>query len=84
MITFWAHFFGLDNGSSIGYLFWSGIGSDISEIALIGAVITLYRKHQCHIGGCWRIARHPVEDTGVIVCAKHHPRGAPTVEDLTK
>jgi hypothetical protein len=81
MITFLVQFFGLDNGSSVGYLFWSGIGSDLSEIALIGALIGIYRKHQCHIDRCWRLARHPTGN-GIVVCAKHHPQGPPSPADL--
>lgn len=56
------------------YGFWSGFGSDIGEVALIGAVVAMYRKHNCHVKGCWRIAHFPIEGTPFIVCRKHHPK----------
>ena len=31
------NFFGVNNETGYGYAFWSGIGSDIGEFALIGA-----------------------------------------------
>lgn len=55
------------------YGFWSGFGSDIGELAIIGAVIGMYRKHNCHVKGCFRIAKHPVEGTSFCACKKHHP-----------
>lgn len=60
-------------GSPAYYNFWSGFGSDLGEVAIIGGVVAMYRKHNCHVTGCWRIARHPVEGTPYIVCRKHHP-----------
>lgn len=74
VVTFWAavgHFFGLDNGSGPNYLWWSGIGSDISEVAIVGGLIALYRRHVCHLDGCHRIARHTVGPYAV--CTRHHP-----------
>jgi hypothetical protein len=73
-----AHFFGLDNLSGPFYGFWSGIGSDIGEVTVIGAALSIYWKHNCHVKGCWRIGRHQVEGTPHVVCQKHHPDGAPT------
>lgn len=55
------------------YGFWSGFGSDIGEVAIIGGLLSVFRKHNCHVKGCLRIGKHPVEGTGFIVCAKHHP-----------
>lgn len=55
------------------YGFFSGFGSDLGEIALVGGFIALYRKHNCHVKGCWRIAHHEVEGTPWKVCRKHHP-----------
>ncbi|WP_040829587.1 hypothetical protein [Nocardia jiangxiensis] len=76
------HIIGLDNPSGYWYLFWSGLGSDITEFAVIGALLGVLRKYNCHIHGCWRIGRHPVADTTYIVCRKHHPDGAVKVSDL--
>lgn len=67
------------------YGFWSGFGSDIGEIALLGALVGIYRKHNCHVKGCWRISRHRVEGTPWTVCRKHHPgiaNGAPTAAQV--
>ena len=59
------------------YNFWSGIGSDLGEATLIGAVsIGLYtglRKVNCHTKGCWRIGHYPLEGTPYHLCAHHHP-----------
>ena len=64
------------------YGFWSGFGSDLGELAIIGGLIGIYRKHNCHVKGCWRIGRHPVEGTDFTVCRPHHPDKAPTAADL--
>lgn len=72
-------------GSGPWYGFWSGAGSDIGEVAIIGGLATLIRHHQCHARGCWRIKRHPVDGTPYVVCRKHHPDlhgPAPTVADI--
>jgi len=82
-MTAWlAHVLGLDNLSGPYYGFWSGIGSDISELALFGALMGLLRKHNCHIRGCWRLGRHPIGGTTWVVCARHHPAGAPRRSDV--
>ena len=67
-------FFGITNEAGPGYGFWSGFGSDLGEFALVGAVIGTYRKHMCHVDGCWRIQRHVVEGTPYVVCRRHHPK----------
>ncbi|MDE2469867.1 MAG: hypothetical protein KGL35_14290 [Bradyrhizobium sp.] len=77
-----AHFLGLDNLSGPFYGFWSGAGSDITELALIGGLIAAYRKHNCHIKGCWRIGKRNVDGTSLIVCHKHHPENPPSLSDL--
>lgn len=75
-----AHWLGMDNGSGPIYLAWSGWGGDLSSLAIFGALMRLYRHNNCHVHGCWRIGRHPVEGTPYVTCAKHHPDGAPTHE----
>jgi hypothetical protein len=77
------HFFGLDSASGTAYLAWSGILSDIGEIAIIGGLIGLYRKHACVVHRCWRIGRHGTA-AGHNVCRRHHPDGAPTHSDVIK
>jgi hypothetical protein len=64
---------GTVNESGPYYGFWSGFGSDMGEVVLFGAVITMYRKHSCHVHRCWRMARHPVDGTPYVVCRRHHP-----------
>lgn len=66
------------SGAPPNYNFWSGAGSDISEIALIGAVFAGWHRVNCHTKGCWRIGRQRVEGTTFVVCRKHHPDGKPT------
>jgi hypothetical protein len=49
------HVFGLDNASGSWYLFWSGIGSDLTYVMVF---VAAWRHLNCHEPGCWRIARH--------------------------
>ena len=46
---------GLDDPGSSWYLFWSGLGSDLGELAIVA---TLFHHLNCHQPGCLRIARH--------------------------
>ena len=55
-----------------GYQFWSGIGSDLSEITLLAGLYMLYKKHNCHERWCWRLSWHP-DLSGHPVCKRHHP-----------
>lgn len=77
-----AHVLGLDDLAGPFYGFWSGFGSDLSELALLGAAYGLWRRHNCHVKGCWRIGRLPVEGTPHVVCQRHHPRGQPTHQQV--
>ena len=77
-----SHFLGLDNLSGPYYGFWSGVGSDLAEVTLVGAMLTLVRKYNCHVKWCWRVGRHPVEGTTYTVCRRHHPEGKPTAADI--
>ena len=72
-----ANLTGADNTTGVWYGFWSGFGSDLGEIAILGALISLYRKHNCHVRHCWRIARHDVAGTQWKTCRKHHPHSYP-------
>jgi len=76
------HVMGADNLSGPWYGFWSGFGSDLGEIAIIGGLISIYRRHNCHVKGCWRIGKHPVEGTTYVVCRQHHPDAAPTHQEV--
>jgi hypothetical protein len=61
------------------YNLWSGIVSDIGEITLVTAALTLiftmFRAHNCSVSSprfCWRFG-HPVVGTSFKACTKHHP-----------
>jgi hypothetical protein len=59
-----------------GYAFFSGIGSDLTEVLVLGGLIALYRKHNCNVKGCWRIQwREYVDADGTkhLWCRHHHP-----------
>jgi hypothetical protein len=56
-----------------GYQFWSGIGSDIGEITLIGLGFAWLHHHNCYERGCWRVQWHPHPVHGHPVCKRHHP-----------
>jgi hypothetical protein len=69
-------------GAPANYNFWSGFGSDLGELALIGGLVAIYKRHTCHVHRCWRIGRHQVEGTPHVVCRKHHPDGHLTAGDI--
>ena len=66
---------GTVNESGPYYVLWSGFGSDIGEIAIIGGLLQILHHHNCHVKGCWRIARHTYQMDGAEykLCRKHHP-----------
>lgn len=71
------HFLGVEPRTpSTAYNWWSGAGSDVAELAIIGGLVAIYRRHECHQDGCWLPGRHTVMDpaTGehVLRCRKHH------------
>jgi hypothetical protein len=72
------HFLGTDSGAGTAYLWWSGAGSDLGELAIIGGLLTVARRHNCEVHGCWRLGRHAVEGTGHRVCRRHNPEGTVT------
>lgn len=76
------HVLGVDDVSGRWYAFWSGFGSDIGEVAILGSLLAIVRKHNCHIHHCWRVGRLPVDGTPWSVCRKHHPTGPPSLPDL--
>lgn len=67
------------SSSPYWYNFWSGFGSDVGEVVLIGALVGVIRHHNCHVKGCWRLGAHPVyrpdgTPTPYRTCKTHHPR----------
>jgi hypothetical protein len=59
------------------YGFWSGFGSDLAELSILGAIGTAVyqqvRKFNCHQPGCWRIGNHPAAGGQFMLCYRHHP-----------
>lgn len=84
MIAHWLYVhFGIA-GSGPWYSFWSGIGSDLAEITLLGAAIGLFRHHNCSVTGCLRTRTYPVNTTDgrptpYKSCRRHHPHMDETV-----
>lgn len=78
------HFFGLDNAAGPAYLFWSGVGSDITEFAILGAAVGAIRRLNCDQHGCWRWGHLPalVDGNHHHFCSRHHPTGAPTAASM--
>ena len=79
MIHALLHVLGIDDVSGHWYAFWSGFGSDLTELAIPATAYGMYRKHVCHVHRCWRIGHLPHPD-GWTVCRKHHPTGAPRLD----
>jgi hypothetical protein len=63
-----AHVLGLDVPPSAFYDFWSGLGSDLGEFALVAVI---WHWLNCHEKGCWRIAGHRNPATGFRSCMRH-------------
>lgn len=72
---------GTVNESGTYYGFWSGFGSDLGELAIIGGLIQMYRKHNCHTQGCWRIGKHTVD--GTPWCSYHHKKARAAVAQVS-
>lgn len=77
MSGFWhwlIYFIGVRPRTPAGaYNFWSGFGSDIGEVAIIGGLIQIARHANCHVQGCWRFGHHQVAGGQYKVCKVHHP-----------
>jgi hypothetical protein len=68
---------GTVNESGPYYGFWSGFGSDLAELGILGAIATaiyqLVKKYNCHEPGCWRVGAHPAAGGQFLLCYRHHP-----------
>jgi hypothetical protein len=60
---------GTVNESGPYYGFWSGFGSDIGEITLLGAVIAGMKHLNCHNKGCPWPGRHTTSE-GYKLCKR--------------
>ena len=85
MGTWLLHWFlswtGANNPSGVAYGLWSGFLSDIGEVTLIAAAYAWYRRNNCEVTGCPRLARHATAASHH-VCRKHHPDAYLSVEDV--
>lgn len=63
---------GTVNESGEYYGFWSGFGSDIGEVTIIGGMIAGAKHINCAEKGCWRPG-HIIHGTTIRTCHKHHP-----------
>lgn len=57
-------------GAPANYNFWSGFGSDVQELTMLGLVAGMWHHVNCHQASCWRIGRHKVD--GTPFCNRHH------------
>jgi hypothetical protein len=79
---------GATNESGPYYGFWSGFGSDLAELGILGAIGTaiyqLVKKYNCHEPGCWRVGAHPAAGGQFLLCYRHHPdfHGSKPTHDL--
>lgn len=66
------------DGESPHYLFWSGIGSNLAYLSIIGGVVIYYRQKNCKRKWCPLIGDYPFTnpETGISrnLCWVHHPR----------
>lgn len=69
-----AHWLGIDTTTGRPYAWWSGAGSDVGELAMLGWLYAFLRRHNCEVHRCWRIGRHPTA-AGHMLCRRHHPEG---------
>jgi hypothetical protein len=79
---------GTINESGPYYGFWSGFGSDLAELSILGAIGTaayqLVKKYNCHEPGCWRVGTHAAAGGQFLLCYRHHPdyQGSKPTHDL--
>lgn len=71
------HVLGVEPRSpSTAYNFWSGFGSDLTELTAAAVfIVAWWHKHNCQEDGCRRIGHHiTVEDSGHQFrrCRRHH------------
>lgn len=77
----WLYWHTGTNGTGPFYGFWSGFGSDIGEVAIVGGLVTVVRHRNCEVRGCWRLGRHTTA-AGHKVCRRHHPDDHLTAKDV--
>lgn len=87
LFNWFEHATGMNNVSGPEYGFYSGFGSDISEIFQLAIVCitsaSLLHHNNCHVHGCWRIS-HKKTAAGDAVCRRHNPEPRLTHLDIVK
>ena len=63
-------FFWFWNPGGKFYVLISGV---VADLGLLGGLLLVFRKLNCHVKGCWRLGHHDVQGTPYKVCRKHHP-----------
>lgn len=56
------------------------VSGDLGDLFIVGFILSLYRKHNCHVRWCPFLSWHKHPKNGHPVCRVHHPRG----DGLTK
>jgi hypothetical protein len=79
-VNWLVHIAGIDDPAGRWYLFWSGIGANLGELSVLAGIVSLYRKHTCHLDRCWRIGKYRHGEW--LLCRRHHPEDKLTVEDV--
>lgn len=80
MILLWRellHVTGASNVSGAWYGFWSGFAGDIP---LFGVFLVLWRRHNCHVRGCWRVQWRTHGEHSL--CRRHHPSDTPREAEI--
>lgn len=75
----WAWLYGLgvhpypaSSGTPWTYQLWSGFMPALTVLTLFGSVLSLWRLHNCHHEGCWRLGKHKID--GTPWCSRHQER----------
>jgi len=64
----------------LALVFTSAWTEVIGCLGLVGGIGAIYRTHNCHVQGCWRLQWHVHLENGHPVCKKHHPHDPATLE----
>lgn len=67
----WIYYFFGFGGSGPHYGFWSGAGSDIGEVTLVGGMYAVWHHHNCGVKWCPWVGKTPVDGTPHKTCHVH-------------
>lgn len=80
MTWLWRELLNVTGSSDVSgrwYGFWSGFAGDIP---LFGVFLVLWRRHNCHVRGCWRLQWRTSGEHAL--CRRHHPSEPPSAADV--